>query len=269
MASKISVLRLNEDVLMFTSAGASFYLVCGRNCAAVIDTGITRDEKILPIMRKYTDLPLVLVITHAHLDHMYHIDEFETSYMCHDEFSIPDEFLPFMTGGKQEYLPTTLDIQDGDVIDLGGDSLEICKVPGHTPGSVVILEKKHNMLFTGDAIGSGYGVYMQVNAATSLVEYRKSLQHMLQFLADRGGLMSFYGGHHYQQFQSSLVPHFNPLNIGLLGDLLTLVDKIIKGEVVGRMSSVTATNEKEIPLYAHYGRAEIEYLGSRIGKEEE
>ena len=264
MEANISVVKLNHDVYMFHSLGATFYLINGEARSAVIDTGITKGVRILPLIRKYTDLPLILVITHAHLDHMYHIDEFETAYMCHDEFQIPDEFLPSMTGGKQEYLTATLDIQDESVIDLGGDSLEVCKVPGHTPGSVVILEKKHNMLFTGDAIGSGYGVYMQVRAAASLERYRESLQHMLKFCSDRGGLMTFYGGHHYQQFQSKLVPLYNPLSIGLLSDLLTLTDKIVNGEIVGRMSSVPMSNEDEIPLYAGFGRAEIEYLESNI-----
>lgn len=55
----------------------------------------------------------------------------------------------------------TLDIRTDTRIELGGTALSVCEVPGHTPGSVVVLDERSNRLFTGDAIGSGYGVWMQ------------------------------------------------------------------------------------------------------------
>ena len=80
------VTEIGEKIYCILDAGnSSFYVVEGEEKAAVIDTGITAGTKILPGIRELTDKPLLLVITHAHPDHMYHMDEFDEVYMCHDE----------------------------------------------------------------------------------------------------------------------------------------------------------------------------------------
>ena len=56
-------------------------MVEGDKKAAVIDTGITTGKKITPLLRELTDKPLLLVATHVHCDHIYHMDEFEVIYM--------------------------------------------------------------------------------------------------------------------------------------------------------------------------------------------
>lgn len=247
------------------SWNASFYVIEGEEKAAVIDTGITRGEQIMPVIQKITQKPLCLVITHAHLDHMHHMKEFSEIYMCHDELTMPAEILNRVTGNGDYDFSVTKDIQTGDVIELGGDSLEICKVPGHTPGSVVVLEKKENMLFTGDAIGSGVGVWMQVKGAISLQEYYHSLVNLMRWLVDRGGRMTFWGGHNKQIHESDRMPNgFNPLNLGLLGDMIDLIDLVIKGEITGEPYEGGTANKPGTLLRASYGRAEVLYIKETI-----
>lgn len=132
---------------------SSFYIVEGEDRAAVIDTGISPGQKILPLIRKYTSKPLILVLTHAHIDHWYHMDEFETVYMCHREFEVGADALRDMMADKELHPERTLDIRTDTRIELGGTALSVCEVPGHTPGSVVVLDERSNRLFTGDAIG--------------------------------------------------------------------------------------------------------------------
>lgn len=166
------VTEIGEKIYCILDAGnSSFYVVEGEEKAAVIDTGITAGAKILPVIRELTDKPLLLVITHAHPDHMYHIDEFNEVYMCHDEKKMDPETLSVLTAGKLKPWEEIHDIRTDSVIPLGGTELAVCQTPGHTPGSVVVLETKQNYLFTGDAIGSGCGVWMQVPGGTSLEEY--------------------------------------------------------------------------------------------------
>ena len=211
---------------------SSFYIVEGEDRAAVIDTGISPGQKILPLIRKYTSKPLILVLTHAHIDHWYHMDEFETVYMCHREFEVGPDALRDMMADKDLHPERTLDIRTDTRIELGGTSLSICEVPGHTPGSVAVLDER--------------------------------LVHLLKWLVDRGGRMSFHGGHRYQMFQSTHVPSFNPPSLGLLCDLIDLVDQIVHGKIVGRISNVDNIMELEPVLYAAYGRAEIQYKASNI-----
>ena len=152
------VTEIGEKIYCILDAGnSSFYVVEGEEKAAVIDTGITAGAKILPVIRELTDKPLLLVITHAHPDHMYHIDEFDEVYMCHEEKKMDPETLVMLTAGKLKPWEEIHDIRTDSVISLGGTELTICQAPGHTPGSVVVLETKQNYLFTGDAIGSGCG----------------------------------------------------------------------------------------------------------------
>lgn len=78
------------------------------------------------------------------------MDEFETVYMCHREFEVGADALRDMMADKDLHPERTLDIRTDTRIELGGTSLSICEVPGHTPGSVVVLDERSNRLFTGD-----------------------------------------------------------------------------------------------------------------------
>ncbi len=107
-----------------------------------------------------------------------------------------------LTAGRLKPWDEIHDIHTDSVISLGGTELRICQVPGHTPGSIVILETRENYLFTGDAIGSGCGVWMQIPGSTDLKTYYDSLIHLMHWLVDNGGRMKFFGGHHMQAFES-------------------------------------------------------------------
>ncbi|MBR3003992.1 MAG: phage tail protein, partial [Lachnospiraceae bacterium] len=50
-------------------------------------------------------------------------------------------------------------VYDGNVIDLGGRPLEIIHVPGHTPGSIAVLDINARALFSGDTVQDG-NVYL-------------------------------------------------------------------------------------------------------------
>ena len=152
---------------------------------------------------------------------------------------------------------------DVAVISLGGTELRICQVPGHTPGSIVILETRENYLFTGDAIGSGCGVWMQIPGSTDLKTYYDSLIHLMHWLVDNGGRMKFFGGHHMQAFESVAHPVYNPLGLGVLADMIDLVGQVLSGEIQGRPSNVSRVFTQEPLLYASYGRAEMQYLLSQ------
>lgn len=251
-----------------------FYVVEGTRQAAVIDTGIPSvmmgggdtsydptEVRILPHIRRITQLPLVLVVTHLHLDHMYHMEEFDAVYMSRRELTLPRDIQEQMAGGKRQDYARVLDLDWDTSIDLGGVTLEICPLPGHTPGSVMVYDTVHDLLFTGDAVGSGFGVWMHVMTATSLETYRAGLAKALEWLAHREGRMTFCGGHYGQEYDSLAQPGYNPLSIGLLADMLTLTDKLLKGELEGkpRPERPPFAGVPAEVLYAAFGRAEILY----------
>ena len=258
---EFDILQIRERVWRILDAESdSFYLIEGDHTAAVIDTGITRGETIMPMLRSLTDKPLALIVTHAHEDHFYHMDEFETVYMCHDEFQMPDWFLSEMMCGKDLNLRGTIHIDTDSRIDLGNRVLEICKIPGHTPGSIAVYDSIDDLVFTGDAIGSGCGVWMQLPGSTTLAEYKESLIFFLKWLLNRTISPEFWGGHCMQRWQSAKIPGDNPVTIGLLADLIDLVHGLMEGKIhnwyIDLPPELRAGEEAR---NAAFGRAEITY----------
>ena len=245
------------------SSGHTFYVLDGMKKTAVIDTGCTPGRTILPLIRQLTSKPLLLILTHAHNDHIYHMDEFSEIYINHREFELSPDFLHSMMNGKDLKLKDAADLHTGSVIDLGDTVLEILEVPGHTPGSIAVYDPQSNQLFTGDAIGSGNDVWMHWPSALPLDQYLVSLRSLLVWAVNHGGQMSFLGGHERQCFTSHLLS-YNPLSLGLLADLIDLVDGIVSGSIVGIRGDADILLVPETPLCASYGRATIQYVPSRI-----
>jgi len=65
-------------------------------------------------------------------------------------------------------------LQDGDTLNLGDRVLEILHTPGHTKGSLCILDRTDRILFSGDSISSH--VWLFLRESTSIPEYIQSLK---------------------------------------------------------------------------------------------
>lgn len=218
----------------------------------------------MPVIKQHTEKPVILILTHAHIDHMHHMDEFDTVYLCHDELMMPEDWLSSHMAGKNLDLKSTIHMDTGSQIDLGGRILEVCKVPGHTPGSVAVYDAKDNIVFTGDAIGSGSGVWMQLVGCTSLEQYEKSLRDFLAWLVQRGGKMQFWSGHCTQHADSKKIPGYNPVSLGLLADLIDLVREVIAGRILGERIDLPPHLCIREARYAAYGRAEMLFNPDKI-----
>ena len=128
----------------------------------------------------------VLVVTHAHLDHLGGAHEFATCRTHPAERAatpaagtlravplaaalgldapgyvadLPDLLLDaipadgFDPDGYALRPPRTdLPIEDGDVVDLGDLALTALHLPGHSPGSLALFEPERGMLFSGDVV---------------------------------------------------------------------------------------------------------------------
>lgn len=62
-------------------------------------------------------------------------------------------------------IPVHEQIQEGDIIDLGKNKLEVIHTPGHTPGHCVFYIRERGILFSGDIDLTGFGPwYGNVNS---------------------------------------------------------------------------------------------------------
>ena len=130
--------------------GVRFFLLTGNDKALVIDTGMTGID-IRAAVSQHTDLPCILLNTHADRDHIGGNSQFEEICMHPSEY-------PFYRHQKSD--GNLIPVFDGDIIDLGGRVLEIIHLPGHTPGSITVLDRANRCLIGGDPVQKNGSIYM-------------------------------------------------------------------------------------------------------------
>lgn len=243
---------------------SSFYVLEGSQKAAVIDTGMG-DGDVMPVIRQVTSLPCELLITHAHGDHMMHSGEFEKRYMSSKDIPVVLEFVKSMgmdpVLGTLEY--TAFD--PGAVLDLGnGVTLECVAMYGHTPGSVGYYCQKYNIIFSGDAFGSGMGVWMQVPYAVCVSEYKKNLEAFLAWAQDKDPSMEFLTGHRSQRYGFGDMEQDNPVRLDMIRDMVVLCQKLLDKEMTGTIMDAPISFGEEKAMTASYGRAGMVFLPSGV-----
>jgi glyoxylase-like metal-dependent hydrolase (beta-lactamase superfamily II) len=147
------------------------YLITGASSALLFDTGIGVGD-ISNVVSQLTDLPVAVLNSHTHYDHVGGNHLFSKIYGRELEYAQDHakgrsnaevaEFIgegwvwkPLPEGAtKANYASRAFTISDfvteGQVIDLGGRQLEVIMVPGHTPDALVLLDRGNRLMFMGD-----------------------------------------------------------------------------------------------------------------------
>lgn len=159
------------------------YLIQGKERALAIDTGMSK-YPLLDFIKSLTPLPVDLLLTHAHIDHMYRCEEFGNIYIHKKEIEnytkksqrIMD-IGSVLFGLKRKNYPVSdfIPLSDGDSVDLGGVKIKCVGAFGHTCGSMLLVDEAHRAVISGDAVGSGSGVWMFLPDCTSLRDYARGL----------------------------------------------------------------------------------------------
>ncbi len=222
----LEIFRINDRVWQFHEKNefspVDAYLVCGDHAAVMID-GLCEVAGVYEKAREITELPLSMILTHGHGDHAgIGADEFMAAgcdmYLQHKDLWMLEE------DKKGVDLRTIKDITEGQVFDLGGICLEVLLVPGHTFGSVVLLDRENQLIYTGDTIGAGI-YWMWLEESSTLIEYEKQIERLLEIVRPYPELI-IYPGHIHQSK--------NILGISYIEDVLFITQQIIKGTMVGR-----------------------------------
>ena len=168
--------QLLPHLFLIDDAGeGTCYLLCGSERALLIDTA-NGQENLKEIVEKLTHLPVTVINTHGHCDHIYGNVYFEKAYLHARDLPLMEAHFGFFKEYMDEHHLSPCPVQTieiGDTLDLGDLTVEIVDLKGHTPGSIGILDKKDRILFSGD--GCNNHLWMQLDESLSMAELEETL----------------------------------------------------------------------------------------------
>lgn len=156
---------------------ANFYHLKGEDADLIVDFGMGL-RPLLPALKLEDSKPILGVATHIHVDHVGSFHEFDQRFGHEheaDAFSSMDDidtlanFFRSQVGGVSEApdarwdpklyevrrAPLTTALREGSSIDIGSALFRVLHLPGHSPGSIALLDERDGVLFSGDAIYEG------------------------------------------------------------------------------------------------------------------
>jgi glyoxylase-like metal-dependent hydrolase (beta-lactamase superfamily II) len=177
------------------------YLILGTKRALLLDTGMGIGNIHIEVQR-LTALPVVVVNSHSHYDHVGDNHRFAGVWAFDNDMEVtriergltqaecahylePGSYLDLPTG----FDPTTYQIRPAPVtrrlshletIDLGERVLTVHHTPGHSPGSLCLSDQQDGILFTGDTYYPGM-LYAHLTGS-DFDQYLVSLRYMVGLL---------------------------------------------------------------------------------------
>lgn len=204
---------------------ANMFLVRGAERDLLVDAGMGV-ASLRRFLQPYLERPVMLLLTHAHVDHVGSAAEFQGTILMHgaeaDLLGTPspdwslsyDDYPPEKRAGLAAagfdtrghviaasphagFDPAAWSIaparateivSDGDVIDLGNRRFEVLHLPGHSPGSIGLWEAETATLIGGDAIYDG--LIIDTLPESDPAAYRETMHRL-----GRLGASIVHGGH--------------------------------------------------------------------------
>lgn len=164
--------QISSDIYRISDFGtANCYLVIGTEKAMLIDMGTGLGD-LKGFIHTLSSLPLYIVATHGHTDHIGGCGQFEKIYLHPADFeqfkkmsklrtrraflsiqkSAKDLGIRLKDLTKPEFETELIPIENNMIFELGNKTIKIIHTPGHTPGSVILLDEQDKIMFTGDNV---------------------------------------------------------------------------------------------------------------------
>lgn len=173
------------------------YLIIGDNFALLFDTG-NGIGNIKEVVGSITSLPVRVLNSHSHIDHVGGNADFDFIYGMDTEFTrgrktgrtheqVADEVSPEalckplpegFKAGDHHIRAYEIDevVNEGYVIDMGKRKLKVISIPGHTPDAIGLLDEQDGLLWTGDTFYKG-PIWLFAKE-TDLAAYKNSIARL-------------------------------------------------------------------------------------------
>jgi len=232
---------------------SDMYLIVGSNKALLIDLSNNVQwanqaaESIKSLVVEYSrGRELMIAVTHSHGDHLGMLHAFENDAKV--RFWVPKAEFP-----NQGLFPEgrTVFFDENASIDLGGTIIKTLKVAGHTPGSTFYFVDGKDIVFTGDAIGSGSSVW--IFTAEGFAQYKLGVNRLVHYINNPANGINkekfiIYPGHTAQGIAVW------PLGLQYILDMQELIKRI---EMGSGYNNTPMLGNTRLDMYYKYGTATI------------
>lgn len=123
------------------------YFFVGDNQALLFDTGLGI-ENIYKVVKSITNLPIIVVNSHYHYDHI----------------------------GGNKYFQKIVKLKNSSTLVISPFKFIIIPTPGHTPDSICLFEKKMELLLSGDTFYPG-PIYLHFKES-KFKDFKKSIDKL-------------------------------------------------------------------------------------------
>ena len=186
----------------------NFFLICGRDRALLLDTGMGICPS-RPLIEELYPGEIITVNCHCHFDHVGCNADFQPVYVYDDpvakriaargltkedvgpevdedmfQFGPPEGFVP------EEYKVNPYQIipmEDGHIFDLGDRRVQVVHTPGHTNDHICLYEPDAGIFFTGDLayLGAMYTHFdNEIMGTGDLITYRDTMKKLVSELPE-------------------------------------------------------------------------------------
>jgi len=201
-------IKIDEHTYRIEDNGVRCLLFVGDKQALLVDTGFGQSGSLKAVVESITDKPIILVNTHGDGDHLGCNAEFAPALMH------PAEMPYFFQNAGDDAKAAPL--WEGEIIDLGGRIFEVVLIPGHTPGSIALLDRQNRILVSGDSISGGGPVFM-FGKVRNFCAYLASMEKLLEM---RDAFDTIYPAH-----------GTFPITVSAIEKSLAAAKKLIAGEL--------------------------------------
>ena len=217
--------ELYEDLFVIDSDMVRAFLIRGKDEALLIDALFEKDH-ILDEIKKITNKPLKLVLTHGDKDHSEGGIYFKECFLHEKDFELLDPRI-------RKY-----PLKEGDVLKVGTYEFTVLEIPGHTRGSIAFFDKEKGLLISGDSIQKEGPIFI-FGEHRDLDAYIKSQEKLLKI---KDKIKVILPSHHDYPIDNSYIEK------NLL-DAIALKEGKLKGEKTTAMPCLTYQGEKGTKFY--------------------